>query len=115
MPDAPLYLALKSWMPTVVSKPVVLFLFGFCCQMVSVLVLRWPLRRFRTLAIGLTLSVGVEVMDSTLGSDVVKSLRDLLKVNTIPLLLVLAARSGRLLVDDPSPPAGADGPATRPR
>lgn len=101
MPGADLYLEFKSWMPTVVSKSVVLFLFGFACQMASVLLLRWPLRQFRTLWIGLALSLLVEVADAGVGSGLAKSARDLLKVNTIPFLLVLAARSGRLRIDEP--------------
>ncbi len=98
-----MYEAFKLWFPSLgVSKAVVLFFFGFGCQMFSVLALRWPLRSFRTLAIGLAASVAVEVLDAQYGSTLTKSLRDLMKVNAIPLALVLAARSGRLVVDDRS-------------
>ncbi len=99
--ETSLYQHLKLWLLPILGLPkdAVHIYIGFACLVVSVLLLRQPMSSARALILGVAFSVIMETLDlrddyRALGTlRWTASLRDLVNTNTIPVALVMLAKS----------------------
>jgi Na+-translocating ferredoxin:NAD+ oxidoreductase RnfA subunit len=83
------------------AKDAIHIYIGIACLALSVLLLRQPLASLRALALGLAVSVAMEVMDLRDNRNYPQlvrwlgSLRDVANTNLVPLIVVLLAKRRR--------------------
>lgn len=86
-----------AWLSVLpLTKDAIHVYIGFLCLLVSLIVLRRKLTSFWALALGVAVSIAMEIFDLRDGFSLLASAKDLVNTNLIPLLLVLLARWGAL-------------------